>query len=59
MPNNDEAERKVKVFLERSSLAGEEPPAHNQQLKKEKEINEIKSKAGEPRAAFDWFIWFH
>ena len=53
MPNNDEAERKVKVFLERSSLAGEEPPAHNQQLKKEKEINEIKSKAGEPRAAFD------
>ena len=29
------------------------------QIKKEKEINEIKSKAGEPRAAFDWFIWFH
>ena len=34
-------------------------PSHNQQQIKKEEINSIKSNAGEPRAAFDWWIWFH
>ena len=40
MPNNDEVKELMKLIMEWNSLAGEEPPAHNQQLLERKPAKE-------------------